>query len=213
MSREGATADRRTPVAAAATTLARTRRALGAAFRDRVAVAVLGSTAAGYVLVYAAAAGDLGRSGSVRDAAGGLSATTAPSPLASALSGEAVALVAVGLLELLIVPARLAPAVALGALVGANLALSTLAWRRPAACAVSPASGVAAGLPALLSGTACCGPLVFVALGLQATSAALTAIAWLRPAAAILLVASLGWAGWRLDVQASPSSGKMLSGT
>ena len=145
--------------------------------------------------------------------AGVVSATVVAAPLARALSGEGVALVVLGPVEYLFVPATLAVAAGIGLLVGANLALSALAWRQPAVCDVSPASGLAAGLPALLSGTACCVPIVFIVLGLQATSAALTALAWFRPVAVVLLVASLVWAAWRLDVQASPSSGKMLSGT
>ncbi|MFC6785823.1 hypothetical protein ACFQFH_07915 [Halobaculum halobium] len=153
--------------------------------------------------MYLVAVGDLGRS---RSAGAGADApavdvTLAAVPLSRALAGEAVALVTLGPVEVLLTPATLSAAGALAGLVGANLALSTLAWRRPAACGVSPASGLAAGLPALLSGTACCGPLVFIVLGLQATSAALTAVAWLRPVAAALLVASLVWAAWRLDVR------------
>ncbi|SHH61360.1 hypothetical protein [Halobaculum gomorrense] len=218
MSREHETAAGRSPAAVVATAVARTRRGLLAALADPVAAAVLVAATAAYALVYAVAVGDLGRAaggtGTVGGDAGAVSVTVVSAPVTRGLSGEGVALVAVGPVEYLFVPATLAVAVAIGLLVGANLALSALAWRRPAACDISPASGVAAGLPALLSGTACCGPLVFIALGLQATSAALTAIAWLRPAAALLLVASLLWAGWRLDVQSSAadSPGKMLSG-
>lgn len=203
-------------VAATATTaLARTRRALAAAFTDRVAAAVLVVATGGYAVVYLVAVGDLGR------AAAGVTGTTptvgvsvVSAPVARALAGEAVALVTLGPVEALVSPATAVTASGLGLLVGANLSLSAVAWRRPAACEVSPASGLAAGLPALLSGTACCGPVVFLVLGLQATSAALTAVAWLRPIAAALLVASLVWAAWRLDVHdsAGDSAGKMLSG-
>lgn len=188
----------------AAEAAGRTRRALAGALDDRGSAAVLASSAALYVLVYLVAVGDLGRTaGGVVAGGGPLSATVASAPVRRALAGEAVALVTLGPVEALLSPATLATAAALGLLVGGNLALSALAWRRPAACGVSPASGLAAGLPALLSGTACCGPLLFVALGLQATSAALTAVAWLRPAAALLLVASLAWAAWRLDARPS----------
>lgn len=216
MSREHETAEDRGPTAVAATALARTRRGLAAALADPVAVAVLLASTAVYTLVYAVAVGDLGaapRSAGVAGTdAGAVSVTAVAAPLARALSGEGVVLVTVGPVEYLFVPATLTVAVAIGLLVGANLALSALAWRQPSVCDISPASGLAAGLPALLSGTACCGPLVFIVLGVQATSATLTAIAWLRPAAVLLLVASLLWAGWRLDVQASSPSGKMLSG-
>ncbi|WP_435065477.1 hypothetical protein [Halobaculum sp. EA56] len=215
MSREHETAGGRSPVAVVATAAARTRRGLAAALADPVAAAVLAAATVVYTLVYAVAVGDLGvvsRTAGAGADAGAVSVTVVAAPLTRALAGEGVALVAVGPVEYLLVPGTLAVAVAIGLLVGANLALSALAWRRPTVCDISPASGLAAGLPALLSGTACCGPLVFIVLGLQATSTALTAIAWLRPAAILLLVASLLWAGWRLDVQSAPSSGKMLSG-
>ncbi|QZP38121.1 hypothetical protein [Halobaculum magnesiiphilum] len=207
MSREADDAPSRPILGAAA---ARTRRALAATLGDRVAAAVLAGSTVLYLLVYAVAVGDLGLTG---DGAAGDGTTrfaavdviVAAEPVARAVGGEAVALVRVGPVEALFAPATLAVALGLAVLVGANLALSVLAWRRPAACAVSPASGLAAGVPALLSGTACCGPLVFLALGVQATSAALTAVTWLRPVAALLLVASLVWAAWRLDVR-SPES-------
>jgi len=208
MSREHGSAEARTPAAVAATAVARTRRGFAAALGDPVAVAVLLVATAVYALVYSVAVGDLGpvppSAGVAGADAGAVSVTVVATPVTRATAGEGVALVAAGPVEYLFVPATLAVAVAIGLLVGANLALSALAWRRPAVCGVSPTAGLAAGLPALLSGTACCGPLVFIVLGMQATSAALTAIAWLRPAAVLLLVASLLWAGWRLDVESSP---------
>lgn len=188
----------------AAAAIARTRRALAAALGDRVSTGVLVATTLAYVLVYLFAVGDLGRStAGVLDTGSAVAVSVSAAPLARAFGGEAVALVTLGPVELLVSPATLAAGAVLGTLVGANLALSALAWRRPTVCDISPASGFAAGVPALLSGTACCGPLVFIVLGLQATSAALTAIAWLRPIATLLLVASLLWAAWRLDVQVS----------
>ncbi|MFC7096478.1 hypothetical protein [Halobaculum marinum] len=219
MSRDGATVTARAdPLAVVRVAVGRTRRALGAALVDRVSAGVLVAAAGAYVLVYLFAVGDLGRATPTVVATGespAVGLTVAAEPVARAVGGEAVALVTVGPVEVLFAPVTLVVATGLGLLVGANLALSTLAWRKPTLCGVSPASGLAAGLPALLSGTACCGPLLFIVLGLQATSAALTAVAWLRPVAALLLVASLVWAAWRLDVQlsaAGDSSGKMLSG-
>lgn len=198
-------------LAVAADAAARTRRALAATLNDRVSTAVLLATTLAYVLVYLFAVGDLGRTTvGVLETESTVAVSVSAAPLARALGGEAVALVTLGPLELLVSPVTLAVGAVLGALVGANLALSTLAWRRPAVCEISPASGLAAGIPALLSGTACCGPLLFIVLGLQATSAALTAVAWLRPVATFLLVASLIWAAWRLDVQllAADTSGR-----
>jgi hypothetical protein len=77
-------------------------------------------------------------------------------------------------------------------LVGLNLAVSYLAWTQPAACGVGgPASGLAASVPALLSGAACCGPVVLLALGIQVSGILLTTVQYLLPVAVLLLVGSL----------------------
>lgn len=181
----------------------RTGRAVGAAVADAGGRALFAATTLGYAVVYLAAVGDLGGGG------GRVGVTTVRTPLVRALEGEAVALVELGPVEYLFTPAAAAVAVTLGALVGANLAVSYLAWRRPAACGVTPATGVAAGLPALLSGTVCCGPAVLVVLGVQASGLLLSAFAWLRPTAVVLLVVSLLWAGSRL----APPAGTTASGS
>ena len=92
----------------------------------------------------------------------------------------------------------------LAALVGLNLAVTALAWRQPAACGLgSRSAGALAGLPALLSGAACCGPFVLLVLGIQATGVLLTAFDWLLPAAAALLVASLLLVGRQVRPEAA----------
>jgi len=49
----------------------------------------------------------------------------------------------------------------LAALVGLNLSMTYLAWTQPRACGLGQSStGLLASLPAVLSGTACCGPVV-----------------------------------------------------
>lgn len=84
----------------------------------------------------------------------------------------------------------------LAALVGLNLAVTALAWTQPKACGIAGRSaGVFAGLPALVSGTACCGPVVALVLGIQLSSALLMTVQWLVPLAAVLLLASLFWVG------------------
>jgi len=58
----------------------------------------------------------------------------------------------------------------LAGLVGLNLALTYLVWRQPKACGIGGKSGgLLASVPALLSGTACCGPVVLIVLGVQAS--------------------------------------------
>lgn len=52
-------------------------------------------------------------------------------------------------------------------------------------------TGVLASLPAVLSGTACCGPVVLIGLGIQASGVLLTAFQYLLPVAALVSVGSL----------------------
>lgn len=87
-------------------------------------------------------------------------------------------------------------------LVGLNLAVTYLAWKQPKACglgASEASSGLLAGIPALLSGTACCGPVLLIVFGIQASSTLLTAFQWLLPVAVALLVGSLLWVGRKVD--------------
>ena len=93
------------------------------------------------------------------------------------------------------------------ALVGVNLAMSYLAWRQPGACGIGQSSsGVLAGLPALVSGTACCGPVVLLAVGIQASSALLTVFQFLLPVAVVLLLGSLVLVGRQLTIDPPPAS-------
>ena len=51
----------------------------------------------------------------------------------------------------------------------------------------------------MLSGVACCGPIVLIAIGVQATAGLLAVFRWLLPATALLLVATLLFVGSRVD--------------
>jgi hypothetical protein len=85
-------------------------------------------------------------------------------------------------------------------LVGLNLALTYLAWIQPKACGIGESStGVLVSLPALLSGTACCGPVVLIVLGIQASGILVTAFQFLLPLAIGLLVGSLVLIGRQID--------------
>jgi len=89
----------------------------------------------------------------------------------------------------------------LAALVGLNLALTYLVWRQPAACGIGRSStGLLASVPALLSGTACCGPVVLLVVGVQASGVLLTGFQLLLPMAVVLLVGSLVLVGRRVTV-------------
>jgi len=89
----------------------------------------------------------------------------------------------------------------IGVLVGINLAITYLAWRQPAACGIgSSSAGLLAGIPALLSGSACCGPVVLLVFGVQATGIFAPAMfEILLPVAVFLLFVSLLLIGRRID--------------
>jgi len=77
-------------------------------------------------------------------------------------------------------------------LAGLNLGLTYVAWRRPKSCGFARSSaGVLASVPAILSGTACCGPVILLALGIQASGLLVATLQWLLPASILLLVGSL----------------------
>jgi len=184
-----------------ADTLAAVR--LSLARRD--ARAVTAAVALAYLLAYLWATGDLSyrpdataRLLVVDDPFGRLWARTGPA------SFGAVATLDTGVFRLLASPVNLAIGAVLAGLVGTNLGLSYLAVRRPSECGIGAGSGVLASFPALLSGTVCCGPVVLLAVGVQASAALLTAFAWLLPVGVMLLLASLGYVATKID--AAPAS-------
>lgn len=82
---------------------------------------------------------------------------------------------------------------ALAVLVGLNLALAWTAVFRPAYCSARPTTGVMAALPGLLAGSACCGPIVFLVLGVPVTASIMGLFGMLIPLSALLLVGALGY--------------------
>ena len=85
-------------------------------------------------------------------------------------------------------------------LVGINLGVSYFAWQQPKACGVgSQSAGLVAGIPALLSGAACCGPIVALVFGIQVTSGVLVLFEWLLPISVSLLLVALLLVGRQVD--------------
>lgn len=98
----------------------------------------------------------------------------------------------------------------LSVLVGLNLGLTYLAWQQPTACGIGQSStGLLASLPAVLSGTACCGPVVLILVGIQASGAILTTFQFLLPVAVLMLVGSLVIVGRQIDPQVSADLGEV----
>lgn len=162
--------------------------------------AVVAVVTFGYLLAYLWATGDLSlRTGVdprvlvIDDPLGRLFARTGP------VSFGAIATIDTGVVRLLLSPVNVAIGSIVAGLVGINLGVTYLAIRRPKACGMGAGSGLLASVPALLSGTVCCGPVVLIAIGMQATAVVLTAFFWLLPVGIVLLLGSLAYVATRID--------------
>lgn len=182
--------------------LRRTWLLIRASVGDRTGRTVFVTATGAYLLLYLAAIRDLG----LTAASGGFRAMLVSDPLARALQRagyyqfEPIGQVTVGPVSYLFSPGNVAIGLALAALVGINLAVTLYTRRQPTACSTRAPTGAIAGIPALLSGSACCGPLLLIVLGVQATATVLAAFQVLLPSATVLLALSLLYLGWHADV-------------
>lgn len=183
-------------------TVAGSRAATAATLRRPDARFVFVGTTVGYLGLYLYAIGHLA------PGLGGLGVTVVDDPVGQflqpalgPLSFTPVATVRLGPLTYLF-SFNTVLGLLLSALVGLNLALTYLAWTQPKACGIGRSStGILASLPAVLSGTACCGPVVLIALGIQVSGVLLTTFQYLLPIAVLLLVGSLLLVGRQVDPQ------------
>lgn len=104
---------------------------------------------------------------------------------------EAIGLVQLPFLTYLVSPINLLIALALALLVGLNIAFSYMAIVAPKICYGNPAAGILSTLPGLLAGSACCGPIVLIVLGVQASASLIALFGWLVPIAVVLLLVTL----------------------
>lgn len=195
------------PLGGFRTALSRTRAATALTLRRRDSLLVVAGVTVLYLLGYLWAVGDLA------PGFGGYGLVVATDPLGTLfrttsglLSFAPVALVRAGPLAYQVSLNTLV-GFGLALLVGLNLGLTYLTRKQPAACGLSSSTGVLAGVPALLSGTACCGPVVLIALGIQASGVLLTAFQVLLPAAALVLVGSLVLVGRQVRPEAMAAAG------
>ena len=185
------------------TALARTRDATLLTVRRRDAAAVFLATTTVYILAYLWAIGHLS------SGLGGVEVVIIDDALAQLfrqargqLAFRPVARVSLGPVTYLF-SLNTPIGGAIAALVGLNLALSYLAYTSPAACGIgSQSAGLFASVPALLSGSACCGPVVLVVLGIQASGVLLSAFQLLLPVAVLALFGSLVLVGRQVNVAA-----------
>jgi hypothetical protein len=156
-------------------------------------------TGVGYLLVYAYGLGHLGLG------PWGFDLSIVADPLARTFEPvgpfqwEPIGLLVLGPFELLIAPLNVLLGSALAILVGLNLAVSLVAWRGPSACRLGPGMGAAAGVPALLSGVVCCGPVILLVVGIQASAGLIAAFQWFLPVSVLALVGTLLWVGRRVE--------------
>jgi hypothetical protein len=167
--------------------------AVALAFRQPKSVAVFFLVTAIYLAGFLVAIGDLALQPGV-----GFSVLVVEEPFARALERapgpfayEGIAIVDLAIARYLFSPVNLLLGFGLAILVGVNLALSSLAITRPKSCGIGAGTGVLASVPALLSGSACCAPIVLIVLGIQASALLLSVFAWLLPIGVVLLVVSL----------------------
>ena len=182
--------------------LAHTRTVLGIAIRRRDALAVTVVVAAVYLVGYLWLTQHL--SFTTGAAAGGFDLLVVDDPLSRTferrgpLQYESIAVLTLGPATLLFAPINAVVGGAIAGLVGLNVALSYLAIVQPAACGFRAGAGVFAAVPALLSGSACCAPVILLVIGIQASTALLTVFAWLLPIGVLALLGSLVWVADRV---------------
>lgn len=89
----------------------------------------------------------------------------------------------------------------LSILVGANIVVGVYTFRRLGLKGGRGIINLAGTIPALLTGAACCTPLLIIIIGVQLSAVLLTAFSLFIPIAILLLFASLWWALRRIKTQ------------
>jgi hypothetical protein len=155
-----------------------------------------------YLLLYLFAIGDLGFHRWQNDFA----VRTSSQPFAilfkqiSPFYFEAIAMVKLPFMTYLFSPVNLLFAVVLAVLVGLNIALSYIAIVQPKVCYGNPTLGFFSSLPALIAGSACCGPIILLVLGIQASASLIALFGVLVPIAIMLLLGTLVLNGRRTNM-------------
>lgn len=108
-----------------------------------------------------------------------------------ALTFEPIAQLTVPGMTILISPINVGIGLVLAVLAALNLTVTYLAFRQPRACRFNRSTGIVASLPALLAGSACCAPTIFLILGLQVSSMFITVFQVLIPVSVLLLIMTL----------------------
>ncbi len=104
---------------------------------------------------------------------------------------EPIAIVEGPFFTWLLSPLNIGIGVMLGGLTGTQIALTNVARKCSTSCGLNRATGLLAGLPGLLAGSACCAPIIFVLLGVQLTASIVTVMGLMVPIAFVLLAGGL----------------------
>jgi hypothetical protein len=114
---------------------------------------------------------------------------------------EPVALLESPWVTFLFSPVNTLIALALGLLVGLNIAYAYVALTYRTSCSVASYNpGLLGSAMGLIAGSACCGPTIFLVLGLQASASVMAVFGWLVPLAGLLLLGSLWWSANRVQL-------------
>lgn len=111
---------------------------------------------------------------------------------------EPIGVLQVGPLAIFVSVPNLAIALALGVLVGLNVAASYYGFHALGMRGLRGIHALAGTIPALISGAACCVPTLVLVIGLQVTATLAAVWSWLVPASALLLLLSLWWSLHRM---------------
>jgi len=114
---------------------------------------------------------------------------------------EPVASVSAGPVFLLVSVGNLLIGGFIAALVGANLAFTYVSIRNPSACSARNKTGLLSAVPALVAGTACCAPTIFLVLGIQASAGLLALQSLALPVSIALLFVALSMVAPKVNAE------------
>lgn len=158
------------------------------------------TTTIAYLILYLYVIGDLRFTGgnySIR-----IADTTLMFKQISPFYFEGLAVISTPFITLILSPLNLFIGGLIAALVGINIAFSITGFRHPQECSTNNATGLLSVVPALLGGSACCGPILIFVLGLQASSTLLTFFGILIPLALLLLILTAIYSSLQIDIDA-----------
>lgn len=120
---------------------------------------------------------------------------------------EAVASVSVGPVFLLVSVGNLLVGGTVAALVGANLVFTYFSIKNPNRCSAHNKTGLLSAIPALAAGTTCCAPVIFIALGIQASAGLLALQTAALPVSVLALLAALSLVATKVEADSGRKQG------